>query len=949
MGSGSGLPRDRARIAAKRQADSLAESTPASYKKAGVKLVHPGTLSKSVSDAMRGKAVRPGEINAAKQYDIASANKMAITGKMDHQSYQSRIKEINVRYSEEAYGRTMEFGRVAQVQGDSIRMGDAERRSVKGIQGIAVGTINPDGTNSSSKGGVISSDGRFDRITESRTINRTKSETKPETNPVQGPVKPNFAYSVELKEGGVGDKITPVGSLEYLYGGPAKIYDDKKYDNLGQAAYAGFGNALRYSDIVDRGELPKPQGLEWLGYYASRGLRPLYNIPLSLMDDKTMQPSLSSTIIDVPIDLVTKGKTKTHDPIGDYIRADPLGTALELPAEAALFATGALAIRAGSKVFTRYSPITFQSKKILTESGGKPETIYRGITFRDKPVIGVQQRKIVKGFDAGKVATSFGKVKTESLGRDGIEAGLGSGVEAELIYSERTLSTLVARGIIPEIGKARALQSKVITRKGVKITSQTGSFGETPIEGLTQKQSDVIFKGVVKGQASKDIDTVHGSAALKPQLGEQITKEAGSSVKLGDVDIHPTGLTLKIKAVKADRLIQGFAADFPLSPGQRLSISGVGKGETVNRGLELSGGSLKEPKKILEVVLKGDEESKYGIGQGSKVLGERIPFKKSVTAKDIAVKLHTADYQLLTNIKQVTSFQKGTDTLLDVYPSSGRTKDIVRAYWNVKAKALFKGGTEGGDLNREAEKFRKLYPGIEFTDFKGEKVLLSSSRITEPSSKLSYGKPSPLKSITPKAESKEPPSVKPSSRTSIKLSSRILQSIKPTVVTSSLTSKIPSRKSQSGKPSNSIRTDIPSILSTLKTPLTISPSIKPPSLKIPPKTPVGTPLTRPLSITPRTKRMLRHTIRPKAGVLWITIKNTTKTTIGDKKRTYNFLGNTKTSEITGFRTKKSDITVGDKRTAQLYSEDVKKSKRGYRKSDKKNMLSIRGSSKFSLI
>ena len=65
--------------------------------------------------------------------------------------------------------------------------------------------------------------------------------------------------------------------------------------------------------------------------------------------------------------------------------------------------------------------------------------------------------------------------------------------------------------------------------------------------------------------------------------------------------------------------------------------------------------------------------------------------------------------------------------LLDIYPSSGRTKDIARTYLNLKAKAIFKWGKKGKELNIKAEMIRSLY-NIDYGD-RGlsEKIVLSSS------------------------------------------------------------------------------------------------------------------------------------------------------------------------------------------------------------------------------
>lgn len=220
--------------------------------------------------------------------------------------------------------------------------------------------------------------------------------------------------------------------MSYLYG--------QEKENI-------YENILRYSDRVDQGNEEPPQGLENILYYSSKDLRPFYNIPYSLAGQETV-PTLAETMFSVPIDLITKGKTDTHDPVGDYIKKDPVGSLVQLPAEAALWITGGKAVSAAAKGFQRFSPLIYQSSKVVVD--GKPETIFRGLTFKDSPVLSWQNGKLVKSYDPIKVTESFQKINPSTLGRDGIEAGLGSGVEKELIYSEKTLGKMVESNVIPQ-------------------------------------------------------------------------------------------------------------------------------------------------------------------------------------------------------------------------------------------------------------------------------------------------------------------------------------------------------------------------------------------------------------------------------------------------------------------------------------------------------------------
>ena len=158
----------------------------------------------------------------------------------------------------------------------------------------------------------------------------------------------------------------PAGSLGFLFGGATQpkpaiqvqptIRQNPNTPNLLLSLGHNLYNSLRFSDLVDSKEVPAPVGIEWANYYASRGLRPLYNIPLTLMGDKTVQPTLSSAAVDMPTELLTKGKVENPTAIIDLIRKDPVGVVMELPAEAALWVTGGALIKAGTKLFPQVAP-----------------------------------------------------------------------------------------------------------------------------------------------------------------------------------------------------------------------------------------------------------------------------------------------------------------------------------------------------------------------------------------------------------------------------------------------------------------------------------------------------------------------------------------------------------------------------------------------------------------
>lgn len=1138
---------------AQEAAKALAES--------GITLRDPGVLDRTVANIKSGKSAAPtSQLNPEQRLQLLTAqyNDQVRRGDISPAQYQQRIESLERSYEVESGARTMEFGKVAAVKGRSETAKQDEARAIAAAQGVAIGTVDKSGKanlsansiefknrqvsefaqaqkNQMAQQAILSKqeqqkDERVtviipgddprtfkDLATAEKFIKRTEGSYLKE---VQGPRKETYLspyvqtafYTFDDLIGPKRDTPIAGGSLEFIYGSQTKIAAEREPGNILQNFGASLYNTLRYYDLVEAGEIKKPEGLAYLPYYSSKGLSVLYNIPLNLMGDTKTTPTLSDTAFDTGYQLVTKGKTTTHDPIGDYIRKDPIGTLVQLPAEALLWKTGSKTIEYGSKFAKAYSPIRYESKKILT-SEGTTSSIIRSITISGKPVVSVQEGTIVKGFNPAKIPYEKINVAT----REGFEASLGSGIEKSIFYSPKALSSQVSRGIIPDIAKTRAEAWVSGVEQSRGIVSKGGLVGETPFEGLTAKQTKSIFD-VTKAE-QKNIEEIHGSLATRAAVPESIQKEAGSALLPKDIDIIPKGKNLP---KTADELIQKYARSFPLEPGQKLRIKNLGGKEDDNRALELIGktesiesgqtvyhgttlenasrilkegfrfdksltsegtifagatkeesyshlpgllkitlkkdvkvfdvnlqkdpmlpndvlrrmaregkydiiknmmqgfdneieiiniGAIKtvesvknitgkwtnpnlktigseEPRKIVEVVLRKSEESKYGIGKGDRILNVRIP-SKPTKLKDWGVKIATGDYQLLTNVKQALAYQKGTTTTFDIYTSSGRSKDIVRGYWNLRGKAVFAGGEKGERLTKQAEYIRSLYPGLDWGKAEPEKILLYSSKIgkAESQTSLSRGIAQTPKSLVPKPgdrESKiedrkteEDMSMIQSSTTS---RSRVV-SIGRSITTSRLNrtpsllgSKYVARtnsllgSSRFQKPSGSSR--MPSRKDSIREPPSRGSSVRepprifgpPPSTKLPPSLggppslknpPTKIPPARPPTITLRppqnTKITRSFTSRKPAAPIIFDLRNTTKKVPGVYEKGHDFLGWTRVAEIGGARTTKKDIDVGDTRTARLYKEDLLNTKRRYKKSDRKNTLSLKKpNSKFSL-
>ena len=628
-------------------------------------------------------------------------------------------------------------------------------------------------------------------------------------------------------------------------------------------------DTIRYSDLVDSGAVDHPRDTPGLGddvkYYFSAAIRPGYNVPLDVMNiagvETSTQPTTLSSFIGDVVEGQGKGMATTDTTpqtfsmaggvyaregalaqTSKYVMDDPLRAISEAPMEVAMVVLGGRAISATTTIAAKYSPLTYQASKMAL--GDKTHTVWQGLTWKDKPLIGFQEGHLIKGFNPSQVAAKLEKVQTDAMGRHGYELSLGTGVEKELYYSKQSLQEFVKRDLITptDVKRVEAWKEALEKTKGIK--AETGEFGTKPIEGLTQEQSDYLLRWVAKHQQKGDVQAVHGSTALRPQISEGLRQEAGVHLQLGDVDVVLKAQGTEAKTIaKANKLIQDVEKNFPLDDYQKLVIK-MPKNPKSHRSLTLvSSDTATKPKKIFEIVSHNTET--YGASFGLapyKIMAERLPMG-TITATDTPVKAHVMRYQTLTNVKQAVAFQPGIDAKMMVYPSSGRTKDIVRAYWSLRQEAVKVGGERGVIITQKAENIRSLYPKISFDDFVPEKGIISfadesstiSSKLLKQSttsittsviSSSSLKTASAVSSFTSSSSLKTASAVSSFTPTSIGLSGVSSSAVSPIKSTSSKTpsTKTPSTKTPSIKaPSISIKT----------------PTVKPPSIKTPSVKPVG--------------------------------------------------------------------------------------------------------------
>jgi hypothetical protein len=616
-------------------------------------------------------------------------------------------------------------------------------------------------------------------------------------------------------------------------------------------------HTIRYSDLVDSGAVDHPRDTPGLGddvkYYLSTAIRPGYNVPLDVMNiagvETSTQPTTLSSFIGDVVEGQGKGMATTDTTpqtfsmaggvyaregamaqTSKYVMDDPLRAISEAPMEVAMVVLGGRAISATTTIAAKYSPLTYQASKMAL--GDKTHTVWQGLTWKDKPLIGFQEGHLIKGFNPSQVAAKLEKVQTDTMGRSGYELSLGTGVEKELYYSKQSLQEFVKRDLITptDVKRVEAWKEGLETTKGIK--AETGAFGTKPIEGLTQEQSDYLLTWVAKHQKKGDVQAVHGSTALRPQISEGLRQEAGVHLQLGDVDVVIKAQGTEAKTIaKANKLIQDVEKNFPLDDYQKLVIK-MPENPKSHRSLTLvSSDTATKPKKIFEIVNPNTET--YGAAFGLapyKIMAERLP-KGTITATDTPVKAHVMRFQTLTNVKQAVAFQPGIDAKMMIYPSSGRTKDIVRAYWSLRQEAVKVGGERGAIITQKAENVRSLYPKISFDDFVPEKGIISfadeSSTIS--SKLLKQSTTSITTSVISSSSLKTASAVSSLTPTSIGLSGVSSSAVSPIKSTSI---KMPSSKTPSTK-TPSIKA--PSI--SIKTPTVKTPTVKPPSIKTPPGKP----------------------------------------------------------------------------------------------------------------
>ena len=557
-------------------------------------------------------------------------------------------------------------------------------------------------------------------------------------DPIQG--APKATYST----------IAPFGTLEYL------LTQDKKAK--AQEKYGGFQDELAKNIAIQArlSEGEKPDGVDLIPYYASYGLKPILDIPLSVSDIATGEnsvktPSLLGVVIDQAWNdgvgmyetftgerKATFQKPQTYQGVNslwEYVAEDPIRSLVQLPAELGVAKGIGETIKIVSPfikaVAVRYgieSP--FRVGSSVVEGVGAEATnldYYRGIAFRNTPLIGQTKQILVDGTIKTKlVLGNPNKLGVPELGTKALkdrnlgEMALGYGLEKNIFYSEKALQQQVASGYINELSKLRAQATVGLEESAQKSTGDmfVGGVGSDSFKSITQAQGEFELRYAELIKRADNLDDLHGSIATVSQIEPDLVKQAGQVLKMGDIDyqlklsksqvanspykqgtvdyMNWESKTLDTMSVNAAKY---FKSHFPKQQGETLAIEVKG-----NVGLWLTQQSGKKIK-IAEFIRRGSQqfqENPLANMPGKKpttILGYEFP-DKTVRIMNYDLTTKTLTYQGLTQTKTMLSYQMfrptaSTKAIKTITESEAETMNI----FNMRTDTTIKFKNIGGEGN----------------------------------------------------------------------------------------------------------------------------------------------------------------------------------------------------------------------------------------------------------
>lgn len=940
--------------------------------KLGFQIADAGTLSRSASNALRGKSA--GASGAAgRQVAIVQTNQALYDGRITPAQYARTMQIAVMPHDKEIANQAAQRRRVAVVSATSEGIKQKEKHEIAENQGKAIGTIQKDGSTISVQNSQTSKTNTVliqspDKIKES-IITQQKQQAQPPKEiqlkawnekiekPSQNIIMPNYLYSVEFTEGGKPKQaavLPPLTLSQY-----AQEYDQRQNKKF----------TPQLQDYPRSNELSKDNPLNFFKGVYYGGALPLAQVVLTpiglvtglavgkkIAEPKTNILTNYQNIIKTIQDPIPAGKTLIGESLNQVITGQPLhGTG-----EGGYYDLGSVSFDVASAVlplkgsFAKISPVkvnkfnmagveilaTETSKKIKTPIGTpaiitktvKPIQVSLGYGSKNIPLISKVGNKLTKGdVDLSNVSVKI----TASTGKQGQR---GVKMAADSSQFEQT----VAKKLIPKISgidnvsvrKAEVIEGIVkIVTKPKKDTIVSKSLPDEAFTGVTKTEQPSLILGLKTGQKAftNKLGPYEGS------LSQQYFVQPRFMRQSGDVDLHASSYDRAAKQI--DRIQPKLKAD----PNREfISIT-----NPKTKSAKIYEKSSKE--KIIEI-LNPEETDLKGVSQsveGSTLFGKSIPSTKYKVDEGVTF---GRQRQILKKGESLYSIQTK-----DGKPSLGGAKfrepkdtaDFYALGRSAQEKEFVVGSKDFKELGKLLDEFKgqAKKDGFDIDEYfkKNVKKITDSEKVTIRSEK------STLEKIG-------------SSAGGIKQTSGGIQSISNNMIPKSIVSS--TGKSLTPKTGNSLikstgdSTTKPSISTLIQSSIVLGLSVGGGSPPINDKTSTGPSLgggkspsggstgssltggkggkssvsrgTLAKNAAAKTASYTKSQKRPILAI--IDIRNTTKKTIGSPKKKHDFLGYTHVSEVMGHRTSKTDLTFGDKKTKRLYEKDVKFTQRKLKKS-----------------
>lgn len=813
----------------------------------------------------------------------------------------------------------------------------------------------------------------------------------------QGPVKPSYAYSVELTEGGKKEEstIAPYGSLDFLYG-------EKQLSPTGKVIQPAIDYLDEYTQRKPRSypesllmEFTQPiagglkQGAALVGSLDNLGY--LVDSWRTGTDQKVKDIEIKPTIDQPVIDAILTGKSfdQAVDSYKDYLTTYHHKS---IQGELTTFAIGGKGAKNLIKVFPvrgeRFGQpgiklLQSQISKIKTPIGTpqiitkevSAKSISLGYGSKTRPIIS----KVGDKINIGKPNLTNISVEANPITKKQLQRGI------KMAADSSKYEQVLASRLIPKI-KGITEESKVLAKteeelidiltKPKKDTIINPKLGEQVFENVSRTEQPSFTGALTKAQRQMidPIGKYEGSLSgyyftAKPYLRT-----------LGDVDLHADTFSKAAKQMK--RITPEIKAD----PGRKFLDAISEKNKSVKQNVF----DLKTGKKEKTIeILNPEETDELGVLQsieGDTLFGQKIPTKSYKVAEG---KTYGRQRQILKKMESLYSLQKDESTgIVKLRPFEKRYKDVADTYAlgrSAQQTEFVKGSKDYERLDYLLDQLKghfKKHENFDIDEYLTKKgisddvVLLTDKSILQKLGSSTGKSLSDSSKQIPESmqltkqysqlDKKEIPTL--DKKPSLYNNSKINRNIQRDISMSSLTRVRDTRPIQSSLYNRGRQlTRKPTSLYNRGKPITQSPTniLKPNRYTNSPTPPKSPPVEKSLgSIKSPPRGLLQRPPTPERSLLGkspsvnnppyfipknkpfglfppIITKDRTSKAPGTKKPSHNFFGGTHAAQITGFRTKKKDIDVGDKKTSKLYKEDILFTKKKYRTSDKKNAFGLK--------